>query len=828
MRLTLSLIALLVLSSAYSQAELYQRGKPMADLPVSLRSTEVIYARNENIEGNQPAVGQCNNGVQDGDETGVDCGGTACDPCPTCADGIQNQGETGVDCGGPCSACPTCNDGIQNQGETGVDCGGPNCQDCAASPTCSDGIQNGTETGIDCGGSCDPCPSPNTCFDGVQNGTETGIDCGGGCPPCEGAGNPNYFPSSPGVTEPADGTTYTPTSAADLSNPANAGKTAIISNFFNASGTTLAANQKIRPAGGAISGANINLNGAYIDDVLAQAFSSNVTFTSVYDKSWVYPEVFGAVGNNAGDDSAGIQAVMNQCKFTRLRFGANYIINSPVLVDRIGKAENQTIVDMNFGKFEVTSKANYPLNDRYAMFGFANSGIKMYNGEITANDNFGNAFKLFTPEAYHFEDLWIHALTITDAEIQGLPAGGNVRASAIKIEGTTRANHTYYFAFYPGRTGSTKFKNGYMVNCLIEDVYVGTDFSPGNAVGVSKGFWLIYEDIDPTWAAEGYHYGNVIRNIEGDDAEGYYFDDSTFFQAGGKVDDHPWWMIIESDSVYYCGRRAIKSTGASLKVTNSYFESIPDDRSRGGGYEGGLVTFFSQLHSTYPTQRTRNIIFNNNVCIDRGVIRENVIAMQSMADSQFIGNIVYNDPASGNYGWRLGHGGGAGDFENVTISGNTLYNVFFNINAGFTSDKATFLISNNTINITANSSGTYKAAFRANNSSTTLEHLMVDGLTVNLNLNTGGATWGGLYASKSSARLNDSSFKNITINVTGAALTYPLGDCQGGVASDVTVENLLLNGAPGTNAWRIANTAFDTPTLTNARDDQGNPITIRN
>lgn len=78
----------------------------------------------------------------------------------TCTDGIQNGGETGVDCGGPtCPACPTCNDGIQNGGETGIDCGGPICPAC---PTCTDGVQNGDEEGIDCGGSC-----PNPCSGGT-------------------------------------------------------------------------------------------------------------------------------------------------------------------------------------------------------------------------------------------------------------------------------------------------------------------------------------------------------------------------------------------------------------------------------------------------------------------------------------------------------------------------------------------------------------------------------------------------------------------------------------------------------------------------------------
>ena len=51
----------------------------------------------------------CFDGIQNGNETGIDCGGT-CPPCH-CSDGIQNNGETGVDCGGPCpNSCPVpCN-----------------------------------------------------------------------------------------------------------------------------------------------------------------------------------------------------------------------------------------------------------------------------------------------------------------------------------------------------------------------------------------------------------------------------------------------------------------------------------------------------------------------------------------------------------------------------------------------------------------------------------------------------------------------------------------------------------------------------------------------
>ena len=141
----------------------------------------------------------CFNGVVDGYETGVDCGGPDCVACddaakcsnsgecsgglcvsglcvpPTCDDGVQNQQESGVDCGGSgCPACPTCDDRVQNQDETGVDCGGAICGACAS---CSDGVQNQDETGIDCGGAiCGACAS---CSDGIQNQDETGVDCGG-------------------------------------------------------------------------------------------------------------------------------------------------------------------------------------------------------------------------------------------------------------------------------------------------------------------------------------------------------------------------------------------------------------------------------------------------------------------------------------------------------------------------------------------------------------------------------------------------------------------------------------------------------------------------
>lgn len=129
----------------------------------------------------------CENGVWDPllGEQWLDCGGS-CDPCPTNFNGDLDEGETGIDCGcDGCPACPElCGDGLLNGYEQDVDCGGVDCDPC---PTCDDGELNGDESGIDCGGSdCDPCECLCDCTNGIQDGLEDYIDCGGpNCEPCE-------------------------------------------------------------------------------------------------------------------------------------------------------------------------------------------------------------------------------------------------------------------------------------------------------------------------------------------------------------------------------------------------------------------------------------------------------------------------------------------------------------------------------------------------------------------------------------------------------------------------------------------------------------------
>jgi hypothetical protein len=173
------------------------------------------------------ALSTCGDGILDGDETDVDCGG-GCSPCldgaacrsdpdclggvcdgdvcatPRCDDGLRNGAESDLDCGGP--ACAPCR--LGQQCERPSDCASERCEGgrCSAGPTCSDGVRNGDETDVDCGGSCGgclldractldgdclsgrcddgACTLPIRCRNGRHDGDETDFDCGGSCPPC--------------------------------------------------------------------------------------------------------------------------------------------------------------------------------------------------------------------------------------------------------------------------------------------------------------------------------------------------------------------------------------------------------------------------------------------------------------------------------------------------------------------------------------------------------------------------------------------------------------------------------------------------------------------
>ncbi len=124
----------------------------------------------------------CMDGVLDGNETDVDCGGGTCPPC-----GVGLMCKVGTDCtSGACDALvhtclgPQCSDGVKDGNETDVDCGG-SCGACAVGKGCAVDQDCLSEA---CDGVSLTCAA-NQCVDHQKDGTETDVDCGGGtCPLC--------------------------------------------------------------------------------------------------------------------------------------------------------------------------------------------------------------------------------------------------------------------------------------------------------------------------------------------------------------------------------------------------------------------------------------------------------------------------------------------------------------------------------------------------------------------------------------------------------------------------------------------------------------------
>jgi hypothetical protein len=180
---------------------------------------EVVFYFDCTIPG---ALEVCANGIQDGNESDIDCGGPETKPgCPArcgeaqlCAfdcdcDNVSfcvpdkmgtkrcTASDAGVVSKAACSGI-ICSNGTKDPSESDTDCGGtcPNkcidgqsCttnQDCVGNscaakvcgpPTCIDGATNGDETDVDCGGAtCSPCKETLKC--------KVGTDCmSGGCSP---------------------------------------------------------------------------------------------------------------------------------------------------------------------------------------------------------------------------------------------------------------------------------------------------------------------------------------------------------------------------------------------------------------------------------------------------------------------------------------------------------------------------------------------------------------------------------------------------------------------------------------------------------------------
>jgi hypothetical protein len=111
---------------------------------------------------------------------GDSCTGGVCNDVGSCVECLTSDDCDGGDgCSAENVCVDRCMDGVQDGNETDIDCGGDTCTGCPDGQSCQDDQDCLTDSCIN-----DIC-GPPTCTDGVENADEADIDCGGGtCPLC--------------------------------------------------------------------------------------------------------------------------------------------------------------------------------------------------------------------------------------------------------------------------------------------------------------------------------------------------------------------------------------------------------------------------------------------------------------------------------------------------------------------------------------------------------------------------------------------------------------------------------------------------------------------
>lgn len=700
-------------------------------------------------------------------------------------------------------------------------------------------------------GTVTPPPTP-TCSDGVQNGDETGIDCGGSCSPCSepptGSGNPNWF-EEPTATAPSIVTTYTPTSGADLSNAANANKIAIISNSFSATGVTLAAGQIIRPAGGVITGTNINLNDAYIEeDNYQQVFSGTATFTSVYDKSYVTLENFGAISNDGIDDGLAIHTTMKYCKYVKLKPNSTYTKNSSSFINRDGQ---YSMIGSN-SKIEVTNDAAIDAKTAAYIFWTLNLSVRFVDIEIDGNGLYGQVFSIAAPEAYHIEDLNVHDFYTFTGQAE--------RAVAFRFElynVDDPENYVFGEPFGTGNTITTKFKNGYAKNNIIKDFDIEGNCAFNDGIGISKAFWFLFYQIDPLELANIYHTGNLIENIEGEDAEGIYLNDETW-SGGGKVITHQIYSTFYRDTIINCSRRAIKSVMSNVTLEECVFK-MPL-RNQATNALASMVDFFTLVNAGNPTPNandySENILVKNCQFIQEEYLEfydinsgctngtgpngelfvpdVPLLSLGNVRDFVIDGN-TFDRPRVDNYGSiMLGSSGSIGKMGVGNIKNNTYYNGGIDVANAYngigllTIENEIFIFDD----FSNGNGGGSHAAFRLLSTSDAFDNVRLRNSAITFTWSSTPPT-NGLFVSKGGGIAN-SEINNVTVTYTNNnagsqpnfGLIQNLSGSHGNYDSTNSIIDCTLVGSSGENSLSVAGTDKSV-VITNSFGDGATPITVQ-
>ncbi|MGX1930514.1 hypothetical protein [Flagellimonas sp. 2504JD4-2] len=591
--------------------------------------------------------------------------------------------------------------------------------------------------------------------------------------------------------------TYYPSSSAEITDPARADHKAIITESFDCNGCTFAANQTIEPAGGVITGSNINVNGAFIENTYKQAFGSSVTFSELYENSRISPELFGATSGDSGDDNDAIDAMVDNCLLAAGSKDGSYIKNKPSYYRRTGKFN----WNMNGSVVKTTSAANFD-NFKVSVdfvFHWVNISPTIYNGEFDGTRSYGRLMYLDGQEHYVFRDLYIHDYY----------SPTTVRAKAFQIN---------------LRPVSKGFTYGEFSNIVIKDIIAQGDGNYNNSpAGVSKGWSYGVYEINHSNPFTVIHKDNKVSNIIGDDAEALYM----INKSGGSNLNNESRFILEREDYRYCSRRAIKANVSNVSVTDSYFEEIPDSMFSAAQQMGTMVDFFS-ISSGYMI---KDIVFKRNILKSTSDSAHYHFLSLSEVDGADVSENVIEHANVENYaGIRLGSGTSTydGKLKDISIKNNEFINCGVQVLQRYAPvNNQPITIDNNTFNYTPDTSdswGQHQSALRFSATSGSYGYVNMSNSTINVNISSSSNIFNGAISSLG-ANIVNCTLDNVDIVYTNSGVNRPFGYMQGNFDSSNLVQDCSLSGDVGAGAIEVSGT--QSVRVVNSTDSNGNPISVK-
>jgi hypothetical protein len=626
------------------------------------------------------------------------------------------------------------------------------------------------------------------------------------------------------VCEPSRGPSYTPASAADISDPARAGHIAIISSSFDATGATFAEGQTLVPDGGVISGSDIDLASPCIQDDFTQLFDAQVTFTEVYAGSRLSPETFGATGDDDTDDHRSLWTLVMQAAYARSNPSSTYTHNEDAWLLESPLTRAGTFDwDMAGSTIQATDATNLThiiTGTNFGVGGFYHfpfSGfdvVRLYNGTFDGN-----------LEASRFVAMRdVGSFRIANMEVFDLLSPANSYARAV----------AFRFDLAPSPSGS--FTYGELVDNSIHDINAIGDNLSNNTIGVSKAFTFSVTDNGP---AEIRIERNEVARILGDDAEGLY----TRYDGDARGDMAETTYYVRDNDWLGCSRRAIKFDASNAIIENNYVESLPmfAGDQNGSPKQAALIQAFS-IQAGVPVM---NIQLRNN---EVRVVGDAANSLFATNDSQGVtveDNTFWAETLDVRKTITFSNPTGQqdalydGDVSDLVFRNNTLHNTMLNV-----ADKYYVLpgsepavIDGNTQTFSgAQDLGAFRGAININGSSLSgamrgEDEFRISNHTITFDLDTvATGVWNGVISSNGTAPINV-VLDNVDITYTGSG---SVGAVFGGVRSQSVVNydgsNAItdcdITGFSGAGAIEF-NGADTSVVISNSFGDGNTPLTVQ-